>query len=154
MIHFLLRGAAARHAATAFLAAGMIVGGAAAAEAVDCQKDFAQLMGNRQQIITKINGFNKKKPTPAQACSALTQLVSSDKKTMDWLEANKQWCQIPDEVPNGLKQQSTQSSVIRGKACAAAQAQAKQLHQQQRAASSGGPSGLPGSGVRLPGGAL
>ncbi len=153
MIECALGRPAVRRVASLLLATGLIVGYASAAAAVDCQKDFAQLMGVRQQIIGRINGFNQKKPTPAAACSALTQLVNSDKKTLEWLETNKSWCQIPDEVPEGLKKQSTQSSAIRGKACAAAQAQAKQLQQQQRAASSG-PSGLPGSGVRLPGGAL
>lgn len=156
MTYLPIRATVARCAGGILVAATMVAGSSTFAYAVDCQKDFAALMGARQQIIGRINDFNKKRPTPQAACQALTQLVNSDQKTMSWLETNKAWCQIPDEVPNSLKQQSTQTTTIRAKACGAAAMQAKQIAQmkaaQQRQA--GGPSGLPGSGVRLPQGAL
>ncbi len=156
MMHFPLRGDSVRFKAVALLTFSLAATLSSSAFAVDCQKDFTALMSTRQQIIARINGFNKKKPSAQLACQVLTELGNSDKRTLSWLETNKQWCQIPDEVPNGLKQQTAQSSTIRVKACGAAQAQAKQIQQlkRQQEAGAGGPSSLPGSGIRLPQGAL
>lgn len=148
-----------RKAAPLMLAAAgfaMMAGLAGPAFAVDCQKDMMALMTPRQKLIAQINTFQKKKVTPQVACSAFVKLTTADKKAMEWLTTNKDWCQIPDEFMNNMKTQSAQAEKVRGQACGIAAKQAKEIARmramQQRQA--GGPSGLPGSGVKLPNGAL
>jgi hypothetical protein len=125
--------------------------------AVDCQKDFANLMQPRQKLIEQINTFSKKKTTPQTACTAFTKLGASDNKLIAWVKLNKDWCHIPDDFAKNLEAQSEQASKVRGQACGMAAKQSKMMEQmkvQQRREAQGGPSGLPGSGVRLPKGAL
>ena len=125
--------------------------------AVDCQKDFAALMQPRQKLIAHINGFSKKKVSPQAACSAFTKLHASDGKLLGWVKLNKDWCHIPDEFVKNLQTQAADATKVRGQACGVAAKQAKMIEQmkaQQRRQAEGGPSGLPGSGVRLPKGAL
>lgn len=125
--------------------------------AVDCQKDFAGVMQPRQKLIEQINGFSKKKTTPQVACSAFTKLGASDQKLISWVKLNKDWCHIPDEFVKNLETQSEEAGKVRGQACGMAAKQSKMMEQmkaQQRRQAESGPSGLPGSGVRLPKGAL
>ena len=116
--------------------------------------DFSKLVAPRIAFIEKLNSFKSKKPTAIEACKVMTGLVQADKKIMDWMLANKDWCQVPDDQIAQLKQSSDQSSGFKNKACAAAVTQAKQLEQLKRAQAQGGGSAPAGSGVRLPQGAL
>jgi hypothetical protein len=138
--------------------AGAIVvpAGEARAQASGCQADFQKVMEPRQTLINRINGFRTKRPTAGQACSTLTQLVAADRKVIDWMTENKEWCQIPDEVVEQLKTASGDAAKSRGTACSAAKNQQSQIARaraQERAAQQGGPPPV-GSGVRLPQGAL
>jgi hypothetical protein len=125
-----------------------------------CQGDFQKVMGPRQALIERINGFQKKRPTADQACSILGQLVGADKRVLSWMTENKDWCQIPDELVEQLKTTSGQATKSRSQACSAASQQRAQIAKaraaQARAAqqqNGGGPAAV-GSGVRLPQGAL
>ena len=145
------RNAALAAAAAAALGASS---GAAQAQASTCQTDFQKMMEPRQKLIERINGFRNKRPTAVQACSTLGSLVAADRKLIGWLNENKEWCQIPDQLIEQLQTASSQASRSRGTACQAAKNQASQIararaQQQQQ-------SGAPavGSGVRLPQGAL
>lgn len=125
--------------------------------AVDCQKDFAAVMQPRQKLIEQINTFSKKKTTPQNACGAFTKLGASDTKLIAWVKLNKDWCHIPEDFLKNLEAQSEQAGKVRGQACGVAAKQSKMIEQmkaQQRRQAESGPSGLPGSGVRLPKGAL
>ncbi len=123
----------------------------------DSCNDFQKLVNPRMALISQINGFKKKKPTAGQACTILTRLTVADKKILDWMNTNKDWCQIPDDQIAGLKQASGQSASFKNQACNAASQQAKQLSQmrrQQQQQQGGGRQTTPGAGVRLPQGAL
>jgi len=138
--------------AAAFLASA----GTAAAQSSSCQTDFQKIMEPRQALIERINGFRNKRPSPGQACSTLGQLVSADGKLLGWLNENKEWCQIPEQLIEQLQTASSQASRSRANACQAAKNQASQIARaraQQRAAEGGGAPAV-GSGVRLPQGAL
>jgi hypothetical protein len=140
------------------LAAGAALSGAAFAQASNCQTDFQKHIEPRQRLIERINGFQKRRPTPQAACSTMSQLVAADAKLSKWVDENKDWCQIPDGVVEQLKTGAGQAQRARGQACGAAKQQAAAIARaraQQRAAQSGG-GGAPavGSGVRLPSGAL
>jgi hypothetical protein len=146
-------------ASTTLLAGGCfgLLAFAQPAQAVDCTKDFADLMQPRQKLIEQINGFSKKKTTPQIACSAFTKLTAADSKVIAWVKLNKDWCHIPEEFTKTLAAQAEQSTKVRGQACGVAakqQEMMKTMRAQQRRQAESGPSGLPGSGVRLPQGAL
>jgi hypothetical protein len=135
----------------------------ALAQASTCAADFQKVMGPRQALIARINGFARKRPTADQACSALGQLVAADRRVLSWMTENKDWCQIGDEMISQLQGSSGQAARSRGQACGAAaqqrsqiaKARAAQARASQQQAGGGGDRPAPvGSGVRLPQGAL
>lgn len=130
----------------------------AMAQAQSCQDDFAKIMGARQSIIQRINGFRTKRPTPQQACAAFNQLRSADARLISWMTTNKDWCQIPDDALTNAQNSQAQAAKIRGQACGAAakqqQMQTQMRRQQELQAQGGGAPAQPGSGIRLPQGAL
>ncbi|MGL5115844.1 MAG: hypothetical protein ACRC7G_04330 [Beijerinckiaceae bacterium] len=133
----------------------------AQAQSASCQGDFAKVMQPRMDLIQRINGFAKKRPSAGQACSTLGQLAAADTRLIKWMEENKDWCQIPDDLLEQVKGSQGQVSRSRGQACNAAKQQASQIQRaraQQRAAqqqqAGGGGAPAVGSGVRLPSGAL
>jgi hypothetical protein len=148
-----------RLAALGVISIAMAVAAAsgASAQSPSCQADFAKVMQPRMNLIERINGFAKKRPTAGQACSTLGQLANADVRLIKWLEENKDWCQIPDELLEQVKGSQDQVARSRRQACGAAKQQAAQisrLRAQQRAAQQGGGAPAVGSGVRLPQGAL
>ncbi len=136
-------------AAVALLA----LGGAAQAQSASCQTDFQKVMEPRQKLIDRINGFRNKRPTATQACSTLGSLVAADRKLIDWMTENKDWCQIPDQLIEQVQQASGQASRSRANACQAAKNQANQ-QARARSQQQGASAPAVGSGVRLPQGAL
>jgi hypothetical protein len=92
----------------------------ARAQAESCRANFQKVMGSRQALTDRINGYRNKRPTPGQACSTLGQLVAADGKVLAWMTENKDWCQIPDSLIEQLQTSSGQASRSRDQACAAA----------------------------------
>jgi hypothetical protein len=145
-------------AATGLSMGSLLLSSSAQAQASNCQVDFQKVMGPRQTLIERINGFRNKKPTATQACSTLGQLVSADGRLIKWLTDNKEWCQIPDQLIEQVQGSSGQASRSRNQACGAAKNQQSQIARaraaQARAQQGGGGAPAVGSGVRLPQGAL
>jgi hypothetical protein len=138
-----------------FAAAALCLASAGSAYALpESCNDFQKVAQPRVSLINRINGFQKKKPTAVEACKIMTSLVGVDMKILEWMEANKDWCQVPDEQIASLKQAGAQTSAFKTKACAAAVTQAKQIEQMKKAQAQGGSGAAPGSAVRLPQGAL
>ncbi|MCA0424285.1 MAG: hypothetical protein LCH61_13355 [Proteobacteria bacterium] len=129
---------------------------AALAMPESCQKDFVPLMDKRQKYINTINGYQKRKPTAAQACSTFRGLADHNQKIAKWMTAQKEWCQIPDDMLKGVTDAQGQISQTRDNVCSAAAKQAKQIQQMKAQAAQQQQGRQPGvgSGVRLPAGAL
>jgi hypothetical protein len=141
------------------LAAGLVLlaPAAASAQSESCQNDFQKVMGPRVALIERINGFAKKRPTAAQACQTLRSLRAADLRLIKWMEDNKDWCQLPDELLTQAKSGTQNTVRAQNQACGAAAQQARQLRQlREQQAGGGGQPRAPavGSGVRLPQGAL
>ncbi|HRJ69643.1 MAG TPA: hypothetical protein PK812_08545 [Beijerinckiaceae bacterium] len=117
-----------------------------------CMNDFKPLMDARQTAVQRINGLNPKKTTATQACSAFRDLAARNKKVVEYMTANKDWCQIGDADLAAVTQAQDQIEKNRANTCNAAAKQAAQVRQMQRQQQSAQP-GV-GSGVRLPQGAL
>jgi hypothetical protein len=89
------------------------------------------------------------------ACAGFGKLVANGNALIKWVDANKDWCQIPDNFVTGIKEDHGRATTIRAKACGVAAKQA----QMEKKAKEGGSGGLLGGGglegpTRLPQGAL
>lgn len=134
---------AARAALAAF---GLVAPSAVLAQSAVCEEG-RKLFVERQNIMQRINSWQKKQVNPALACRTLGQLQSNGTRTMKWLEINKDWCQVPDEAVTSLKSQQSQAESARGSACKAAADYSKALAQaraQQKRAQEGGNSAFNG----------
>ena len=113
------------------LLAGVFAAGAATAG--DCNADIAALTQKRQTFIDRLNVLaksSKGKLDPVASCPPLRGLVVAEGNLVKYLEANKDWCNVPDEAVNNLKGASTKSQAFATQACNIA-AQAKKQQQEQ-----------------------
>jgi hypothetical protein len=145
------------HFVAALAAAAAALLAAAPAQSASCQ-DAQKFLGERQSLIQQINklGGKDKKVDPRAACGILGKLVANGEAGVKWLDANKDWCQVPDQFAQGFKQDHDHSKEMRTKACQAA-AQLTQMEKQARQQSKQGGNpfggGLTGE-YKVPQGAL
>jgi hypothetical protein len=133
----------------------------AQAQSSSCQELGAHLTERKSLVeaIQKLGGTKEKKMEPKAACAAFGKLAANGSTTLKWAEANKEWCQVPDQFIEGIKTDHEKVLKIRTQACNVA---AKQAEMEKKAASGqgpGGPGGLLGGGglegsFKMPQGAL
>jgi hypothetical protein len=151
---------ALRSLTTAALAGAALLVAATPASAQVCQEG-GKLVQDRQTIIQQLTkaGGKDKKLDPRMACGTFGKLVTNGEQSLKWLEANKDWCQIPDQAVENLKQEHAKAKEIRGQACQAAakiaqmEKQARQQQQQQQQGGNPFGGGLTGQ-YKVPQGAL
>lgn len=125
----------------AFASAGIVMSAPAVAQSSSCQ-DAQKFLSERQGLIQQISkltdGGKSKKIDPRAACNVFGKLVSNGEKGVKWLEANKDWCQVPDQFAEGFKNDHKRAVTMKGQACGAAakltemEKKAKQAQQQQQ----------------------
>ncbi len=144
------------------LALALLSTGPALAQSAVCQEGGKHLE-ERKGIVAQLNGLGKKKVDPTRACAILTRLTANGQKSIAWLDANKDWCQIPDQFATTFKEDHSRVSDLKGKACQAAAQQAQMMKKarqqaQQQAQGGGGGGMLGGPGLtgqyKMPQGAL
>jgi hypothetical protein len=152
------------HLTAAFAAAGIFViapfaAAPALAQSSGCQ-DAQKFLTERQSLIQQINklGGKDKKIDPRRACSIMGKLVANGEVGVKWLDANKDWCQVPDQFATNFREDHDRSKDMRKQACeAAAQLTAleKKAREAQKQQQSGNPfaGGLTGE-YKIPKGAL
>jgi hypothetical protein len=143
--------------ALAAIGASFLVLAASAPARADCQTDVQGYMKRRDAVIAQLNamsggGGKKKQLDPAAACPKFRSLASILGETVAYLEKNKDWCSIPDQVVDGAKGQRAQFSKTASQACGIA-AKMKQA-QKQAAQGGGGPMGGGPMVQKLPSGPL
>lgn len=141
------------------LAAGVLPAAAQNAGCTDIQKTLLE----RKELVSTANASagSKKKISAPAACSLFTKLVANGSAGLKWIEANREWCSIPDSFADGFKADHGRVMQLRTKICGAAAQQAvmerkaRQQAQNGGGASSGllGGPGLTGA-TRMPSGAL
>ena len=145
------------HLAAAGLAAVIVLAGAAPAQAQSAAcTDVQKILLERKSLVDRISAVASKKKLDAQeACGLFGKLVANGASALKWLEANKDWCQVPDAFADGVKADHGKAVSIRGKACAAASQQAEMQKRAKEGEGSGllGGDGLTGS-YKIPQGAL
>jgi hypothetical protein len=134
------------HLMAAFAAAGIVMAlpftaAPALAQASGCE-DGKKIIAERHSLaqqIEKLSGGGKKKQIdPRSACTIFTKLTANGEAGVKWMSANKDWCQIPDQVVQGFTEEHKRIQNIKGQACQAAaklaemEKRAKQAQQQQQ----------------------
>lgn len=124
--------------------------------------DIQKTLGERQSLIQQANGStaNKKlKMSAQQACGLFTKMTANGTTGLKWIEANKEWCSIPESFVTGFKEDHDRVVGLRTKICGAAAQQAqmeKKMRQQAQNNSGSGLLGGPGltGSYKVPQGAL
>ena len=141
--------------ALAGLAGLALAGLTGATTPADAQSPICQQLGpymlERKSLVETVQklGGKDKKMDPKAACAAFGKLAANGTTMLKWAEANKDWCQIPDQFVEGMKTDHEKVVKIRGQACGVA---AKQAELEKKARS--GQGGPGGAGGLLGGGGL
>jgi hypothetical protein len=89
-----------------------------------CGEDIKRLSAKREAELNKVNGIvhaAKGKPLdPALFCSQSAGLNSAENALITYMEKNKDWCGVPDEVLGALKANHVKSIAFSAKACSVA----------------------------------
>ncbi len=106
----------------AFALCGALGGQALAAE---CSVDLGNFTKKRQAIIDELNKVAKTSPNgqldPTVSCPRLQALSAVEQELLAYMNKNKDWCMIPDEVVKNFMEASGKSKNIASKACAVAE---------------------------------
>ena len=101
-----------------------VVAGAPAALAQSCGDDMTSMSQKRQQAMETINAMvgaaKGKQIDPTVFCAKSQPLNAIETKMLAYMAKNKDWCQIPDEVVNQLKEAHAKTVSFSGRACKAA----------------------------------
>ena len=155
----------ARIVVMAALAAGMFgLAGPAFAQGTGCG-DIQKTLSERKDLVSQANASSsskKVKLTAAQACTLFGKIATNGVTGVKWIEANKEWCSIPESFADGFKADHARVLTLRTKICnAAAQQVVMEKRAKQQAAAGGGSGGgglLGGPGLtgsfKVPQGAL
>lgn len=127
----------------------LAVAGADAAFAQSCQEDFQKLSekrGAQMAVLNKIGKAAKGKMDPITACPVARRLVVVETEMFNYIQKNKDWCNIPDQMFEGFKQQRAKTQTFAAQACSFA-AKAKKMQEEQAA-------GVGPQALKLPAGPL
>jgi len=106
------------------LAAGPVTLTKASFAQQSCGEDLKRLSEKRAAELDRVNGMvraAKGKPMdPAKFCSQSAGLNSAESALIAYMEKNKDWCGVPDEVIAALKANHVKSLAFSARACAAA----------------------------------
>ena len=127
-------------------AAGLITAAVpeAGAQSAICQ-NIQPMLTQRKEISGKLSAGSKGKLDARVACSGFNQLVSNGQTLIKWVDANKDWCQIPEAFVGGIKADHEKAISIRARACKVA-AQQTEMDKRAREGGGGGAGGLLGGG--------
>ena len=109
----------------------------AGSAASTCEADMMKFQERRQASIESINKIvaaGKGKIDPVASCPKLRSLVAVEAEMRAWMIKQKDWCSIPDQVIESMKEGTGKTSLIADRACAAA----AQMRRQQQSPAGGG----------------
>lgn len=137
---------ASRLVLAAMGAAGLLAAAVpeAFAQSTSCQS-IQPMLTQRKDISSRLTAGSKGKLDARVACSGFNQLVSNGQTLIKWVDANKDWCQIPDAFVGGIKADHEKAVSIRARACKVA-AQQTQMEKRAREGGGSGAGGLLGGG--------
>jgi hypothetical protein len=157
----MLRASLFRSHCAALIVAGAAFGALPAQAQQNTCQQAQTLLGERQTLVQQLTKTQTKdkKIDPRGACPILTKMVTNGESTLQWIETNKDWCQIPDQFAQGLQADHDKVKSLRGQACQAAAKIAQMEKQAKQAQQNGAGGGLLGGNsltgeYKIPRGAL
>lgn len=138
MIRALENAVLARRLPIFAVAAGLLIGGTVAARA-DCSADFGALMSKRMADIGALNKISKAgggKLDPVAACPRLRSLAAAEGEVVAYMNKNKDWCNLPDEVVVKMTATHAKTETFAAKACGLVVLLKQRAAQQQKQAQS------------------
>ena len=126
----------------------LAIGAAAPASAQQsCGDDLQKLQQKREAALAGINSLvaaaKGKQLDPAIFCARSQPLNAVENQMIAYMEKNKDWCQIPDEVIGQLKATHVKSVGFSTKACGVAAQMKKMKEQAAQGAANGAPQAQP-----------
>jgi len=129
------------------LTAGSLTLSATSFAQQSCGDDLKRLSDKRGVELNHINQMvqaSKGKPmNPVVFCNQSAGLNSAENALIAYMEKNKDWCGIPDEVIASLKDNHVKSLAFSNKACTVAAQFKKQAAARAAGAASSGPQAQP-----------
>jgi hypothetical protein len=108
----------------AAIGAAVVLTAMPAFAAQDCAADLQTLAAKREAALKSINELvvaaHGKKLDPDAFCARSRPLNIAEEAMLAYMQKNKDWCQIPDEAVNQLKDTHSKSVAFGGKACTVA----------------------------------
>ncbi len=126
----------------AALSVGVLLAAVAGASAQSCNEDIGALQQKRQAQIDALNKLSKAgngKLDPAAACPRLRTLAAVEREMAAYMEKNQNWCSIPDQIVEQVKDGSGKTGQMAGQACKVAAEMRKMQQQQAAGGAVGGP---------------
>lgn len=123
---------------SAIASIAFVVATAGVAQA-DCNADFAALMSKRIVQIEALNKNSKShggKLDPVSACPQLRNLAAAEGQVVAYIEKNKEWCGLPDDIADKMTATHSKTEGFAAKACGfVAKMKQMQAEQQKQAQS-------------------
>ena len=91
-----------------------------------CVQEFFKLRDDAEKKAAAIKAANERKASPKEACVLFTALANSQSKMLKFVNENGQWCGIPANVTEQIKQGTVKVAEIRTKVCQVAAAPPRQ----------------------------
>lgn len=151
-----LRPLPSRSARTLAIAALLLAVALPSVARADCNADFGKLMSKRMAEVAALNSNSKNnggKLDPASACPRLRSLAAIEGELVSYIEKNKDWCNMPDELVEKMTASRAKTAGFATKACSFA-AKMKQMQQQQATQQAQQQQQIQQQAVKLPTGPL
>lgn len=87
-----------------------------------CVQEFFKLRDDAEKKAGAIKAANERKASPKEACVLFTAFSASQAKMLKFVNENGQWCGIPPNVIEQIKQGTAKVNEIRTKVCQVAAA--------------------------------
>ncbi len=100
----------------------------------DCNVDLSALMSKRMTEIDALNKISKAhggKLDPIEGCPRLRTLAAAEGQVVAYMEKNKDWCGLPEDVLTKMTETHTKTESYAGKACTFA-VKMKQMQEMQQ----------------------
>ena len=118
-----------------------------AARAQDCGGDLARLSKARETRLEALNTLIKASKghqiDPAVFCAKSGGLNTAENALIGYMLKNKDWCSIPDDAINQLKENHAKSASFAARACSVAAQRRKMEEQQAQGGGAGAPQAQP-----------
>jgi len=82
-----------------------------------CVQEFFKLRDDAEKKAGAIKAANERKASPKEACVLFTAFSASQAKMLKFVNENGQWCGIPPNVIEQIKQGTAKVNEIRTKVC-------------------------------------